>query len=111
MYNALIDAFAIPGQQNMSALTDMITQIKAKSTVTKSRVISTCSVQLTCDRSPGSHPARQLPGGSGCPPLGQHLCRPQSMWNAMVFSFMSDGIPIVYYGQEQGFHGNADPVS
>ena len=33
------------------------------------------------------------------------------MWNAMVFSFMSDGIPIVYYGQEQGFHGNADPVS
>ena len=44
MYNALIDAFAIPGQQNMSALTDMITQIKAKSTVTKSRVISTCSV-------------------------------------------------------------------
>ena len=36
---------------------------------------------------------------------------PQSMWNAMVFSFMSDGIPIVYYGQEQGFHGNADPVS
>ena len=44
MYNALIDAFAIPGQQNMSALTDMITQIKAKSTVTKSRVVSTCSV-------------------------------------------------------------------
>jgi alpha-amylase len=29
----------------------------------------------------------------------------------MVFNFMSDGIPIVYYGQEQGFHGNADPVS
>ncbi len=48
----------------------------------------------------------------------------------MTFSFMSDGcalcytslvgtedsdtthsIPIVYYGQEQGFNGNADPVS
>lgn len=28
----------------------------------------------------------------------------------MVFNFMSDGIPIVYYGQEQGFHGNSDPV-
>lgn len=28
----------------------------------------------------------------------------------MVFNFMSDGIPIVYYGQEQGFSGNADPV-
>ena len=24
---------------------------------------------------------------------------------------MSDGIPIVYYGQEQGFRGAADPVS
>lgn len=29
----------------------------------------------------------------------------------MIFSFMSDGIPIVYYGQEQGFSGNADPVN
>lgn len=28
----------------------------------------------------------------------------------MVYNFMSDGIPIVYYGQEQGFHGNGDPV-
>ena len=31
--------------------------------------------------------------------------------NAMVYNFMSDGIPIVYYGQEQGFRGAADPVS
>lgn len=29
----------------------------------------------------------------------------------MVYNFMSDGIPIVYYGQEQGFSGAADPVS
>ena len=29
----------------------------------------------------------------------------------MTFTFMSDGIPIVYYGQEQSFSGNADPVS
>lgn len=28
----------------------------------------------------------------------------------MTFAFMSDGIPIVYYGQEQYFSGNADPV-
>ena len=33
LYNALVSAFAIPGPQNMSALTDMVTQIKAKSTV------------------------------------------------------------------------------
>lgn len=31
--------------------------------------------------------------------------------NAMVFNFMSDGIPVVYYGQEQYFSGGADPVS
>lgn len=31
--------------------------------------------------------------------------------NAMVFNFMSDGIPIVYYGQEQYFSGGTDPVS
>lgn len=31
--------------------------------------------------------------------------------NAMVFGFMGDGIPIVYYGQEQYFHGASDPVS
>jgi glycosidase len=30
--------------------------------------------------------------------------------NAMVINFMTDGIPIVYYGQEHGFSGNADPV-
>ena len=30
--------------------------------------------------------------------------------NAMVFNFMSDGIPVVYYGQEQSFSGSADPV-
>lgn len=29
----------------------------------------------------------------------------------MAFTFMSDGIPIVYYGQEQGFSGSSDPVS
>lgn len=29
----------------------------------------------------------------------------------MVFNFMSDGIPIVYYGQEQAFRGPGDPVS
>ena len=29
----------------------------------------------------------------------------------MVFNFMSDGIPVVYYGQEQSFSGSADPVS
>jgi alpha-amylase len=29
----------------------------------------------------------------------------------MSFIFMTDGIPIVYYGQEQGMHGNSDPYN
>ncbi len=37
LYNALVDAFAIPGPQNMSALADTVAQIQAKSTVTPSR--------------------------------------------------------------------------
>ncbi|KAI0036501.1 glycoside hydrolase family 13 protein [Vararia minispora EC-137] len=29
--------------------------------------------------------------------------------NAMVFSFVHDGIPITYYGSEQGYQGGGDP--
>ncbi|KAJ6618289.1 glycoside hydrolase superfamily [Mycena sp. CBHHK59/15] len=36
---------------------------------------------------------------------------PQSLYNAMTFNFLSDGIPIVYHGQEQGFSGSADPYN
>lgn len=35
----------------------------------------------------------------------------QSMFNAMAFNFMSDGIPVLYYGQEQRFNGAGDPVN
>lgn len=31
--------------------------------------------------------------------------------NAMAFTFVMDGIPIVYYGQEQAFTGQADPYN
>jgi alpha-amylase len=35
---------------------------------------------------------------------------PQLQMTALAFQFVTDGIPIVYYGQEQQFHGIADPV-
>lgn len=35
MYGALVNAFTIPGPQNMSALTDMIAQSKQKYLVTQ----------------------------------------------------------------------------
>lgn len=31
--------------------------------------------------------------------------------NALTFLFMADGIPIVYYGMEQGFTGGSDPAN
>lgn len=31
--------------------------------------------------------------------------------NALTFNMLSDGIPIVYYGAEQAFHGNGDPTN
>jgi alpha-amylase len=31
--------------------------------------------------------------------------------NAMAYTFVTDGIPILYYGQEQGYSGGAEPSS
>ncbi|KAK0497870.1 glycoside hydrolase family 13 protein [Armillaria luteobubalina] len=31
--------------------------------------------------------------------------------NAITWSFVTDGIPILYYGQEQGYQGSADPAN
>lgn len=31
--------------------------------------------------------------------------------NAIAFTLFNDGLPIVYYGQEQGFSGNTDPYN
>ncbi|KAI1790754.1 alpha-amylase [Ganoderma leucocontextum] len=91
LYNALVSAFTIPGPQNMSALTDMVAQIKAKSTD------PTLLGNFLEDQD--------------VPRWASLSVDPQTLWNAMTFSFMSDGIPIVYYGQEQGFNGNADPFN
>ncbi|EJF62461.1 alpha-amylase [Dichomitus squalens LYAD-421 SS1] len=91
MYNALVSAFAIPGAQNMSALTDMVSQIKSKS---KDPTLLGNFLE-----------------DQDVPRWASISVDPQSMWNAMTFNFMSDGIPIVYYGQEQGFNGNADPYN
>ncbi|KAI0928231.1 hypothetical protein AcW1_005538 [Taiwanofungus camphoratus] len=89
MYGALVNTFAIPGQKNTSAVADAIALSKTKF---------------------------KDPGLLGNFLEDQDLARwanfsvdPQTLYNAMVFNFMSDGIPIVYYGQEQGFSGGGDP--
>jgi len=88
-YTALVDAFTIPGPGNISALVDTISQSK------------------TLFHDPtvlGNFLEDQ-----DVPRWSNLSVDPQSKYNAMVYNFMSDGIPIVYYGQEQGFSGNADP--
>ncbi|KAI0646787.1 alpha-amylase [Trametes meyenii] len=91
VYNALVQAFSIPGPQNMSALANMIADVKQKS------ADPTLLGNFLEDQD--------------VPRWASISVDPQSMWNAMIFNFMSDGIPIVYYGQEQGFNGNADPMN
>ncbi|TDL27217.1 alpha-amylase [Rickenella mellea] len=89
MYGALTNAFAIPGPQNMSAMVDVITQSKRKFV------------------DPGL--LGNFVENQDLPRWANLSVDIQSLWNVMTFNFMFDGIPIVYYGQEQGFSGNADP--
>ncbi|TCD68229.1 hypothetical protein EIP91_011298 [Steccherinum ochraceum] len=89
MYTALMDAFAIPGELNTSSITDTLDAYKTKF------------------KDPGL--LGNFLENQDLPRWANVSVDPQSMYNAMVFNFMSDGIPIVYYGQEQGFSGNADP--
>jgi len=45
-------------------------------------------------------------------PRFQSLTQDQSLVkNAMTWPFINDGIPILYYGQEQGYTGGADPAN
>jgi len=91
LYSALVEAFTIPGPRNISALVDVFTQSK---TLFKDTGLL------------GNFLENQ-----DLPRWHNLSVDPQSMYNAMTFTFMSDGIPIVYYGQEQYFSGNADPMN
>ncbi|KAL0947268.1 hypothetical protein HGRIS_013390 [Hohenbuehelia grisea] len=88
-YAALKSAFTIPGPQNISAIADVL------------------------ERSPKMYHDTTVLGNflenQDLPRWHNLSVDPQSMYNAMTLGFMSDGIPIVYYGQEQGFAGNGDP--
>ncbi|KAG1882923.1 glycoside hydrolase family 13 protein [Suillus subluteus] len=91
MYTALLDAFTIPGSLNTSAVADLIAQEAAKF---KDPTLLGNFIE-----------------NQDVPRWANLSVDPQSLYNAMVFNFMTDGIPIVYYGQEQGFSGNSDPYN
>ncbi|TFY81305.1 hypothetical protein EWM64_g2707 [Hericium alpestre] len=91
MYDALVQAFSIPGPRNVSAVTTVLQDIQQnmKDPTVMGNFLENQDVprwhNISIDQ--------------------------QSLYNAMVFTFMSDGIPIMYYGQEQGLSGNADPYN
>lgn len=45
------------------------------------------------------------------PRLGSQTTDQALIKNAMSWPFISDGVPILYYGQEQGYTGGADPAN
>ncbi|KAF5391839.1 hypothetical protein D9757_001670 [Collybiopsis confluens] len=93
MYTALTQAFQIPGTQNISAITDTLTQSKTlyKDTTVLGNFLEN----------------QDLPRWAAA----LWTFKAYSSSNAMTFNFMTDGIPIVYYGQEQYFRGAGDPLN
>ncbi|KAH9483823.1 Alpha-amylase A [Psilocybe cubensis] len=91
LYAALLGAFQIPGPADITTLVNVFEESKKKF----------ADVTLL-----GNFLENQ-----DVPRWHNLTVDPQSMYNAMTFTFMSSGIPIVYYGQEQYFSGNADPMN
>lgn len=91
IYGALIEAFQIPGPSNTSGLALVHDAIKSR--------LGDVTVL-------GNFLENQ-----DLPRWHSLSADPQSLYNAMVFNFMSDGIPVVYYGQEQYFSGGSDPMN
>jgi len=91
MYAALRDAYTIPGPANVSQLADVFQQSKTEfaDTTLLGNFLENQDV-----------------------PRWHNLSvDPQSLYNAMTWTFLADGIPIVYYGQEDGFSGSGDPYN
>ncbi|KIM23256.1 glycoside hydrolase family 13 protein [Serendipita vermifera MAFF 305830] len=96
LYWSLVSAFGITGQPATGSLDLTVLRTKmdeAKSGFPNSAVLGTFLEN------------HDVPRWSGI------SVDPQSLYNALTFIFMSDGIPIVYYGLEQGFSGGSDPAN
>lgn len=91
VYDALVEAFQIPGPANTSGLA--LVHDAMKSTMSDVTVL-------------GNFLENQ-----DLPRWHSLSVDPQSLYNAMVYNFMTDGIPVVYYGQEQYFSGGSDPMN
>ncbi|KAH6918774.1 alpha-amylase [Coprinopsis sp. MPI-PUGE-AT-0042] len=89
MYTALRDAYSLPGPANITGLISVFEESrkKFKDTTLLGNFLENHDV-----------------------PRWHNLSvDPQSLYNAMAWNFLTEGIPIVYYGQEHGLSGAGDP--
>ncbi|KAG8777412.1 hypothetical protein FRC12_000372 [Ceratobasidium sp. 428] len=91
LYYGMVSAFGNPNATNMTALTTVIKN--SQSTFKDTGLLGNFLEN------------QDVPRWSG------QSTDPQSLYNALVFTFMYDGIPVVYYGQEQYFKGRDDPAN
>lgn len=87
-YNALVNAFVLPGAQNMSALTDMIAQSKAKFPV---RCLYCLRLDVILISMQDTGVLGNFVENQDLPRWNNLSVDPQSLWNALTFNFMSDG--------------------
>jgi len=91
LYDAIVQGFAIPGPANLSNVSAVMAQIQ--NSFKDPTVLGNFLENQDLPR------WRSL------------SVDPQTLMNAMVLTFMTDGIPILYYGQEQYVDGSADPYN
>ncbi|KAH7341568.1 alpha-amylase [Rhizoctonia solani] len=91
LYYGLVEAFGNPQATNMSALVSIISE--SQRTFGDTGLLGNFLENHDVPRWSGKYQD------------------PQSLYNALAFSFMYDGIPVVYYGQEQYFKGMDDPAN
>jgi alpha-amylase len=91
LYTALRDAFTIPGPRDVAGLVQVFETAK-----TGFKDMTVLGNFLENHDVPRWH---------------NLSVDPQSLYNAMTWNFMTEGIPLVYAGQEQAFSGPGDPYN
>lgn len=94
LYNALVQAFGITGQSTDGTLDLTVLERKVNDMNGAFADVGVLGIFLE---------------NHDVPRWSNISVDPQSLYNALTFLWMTDGIPIAYYGIEQGFHGGPDP--
>ncbi|KAJ3720226.1 GH13 alpha-amylase precursor [Lentinula guzmanii] len=91
-YYAVYDAFTNGTSGNMSAITDLVTQAQDQ-------------------YNHGTFYVGSFVENQDNPRIQSTVTDQSIVKNVMTWPFINDGIPILYYGQEQGYQGGNDPAN